>query len=74
MNNPDNRIPEDIAEEVLQVASSLYTEKTELEKTELQAAGKEVQIPPELIEEAIRQVQEKRQAAIKPKRLLNLSR
>jgi LemA protein len=56
----NSRIPEDITDEVLQVASELY-QKTQdtYAVSDLKAAGQEVNIPPELIEQAIEQVRER---------------
>ena len=63
-DNLPERIPEDIAEEVINRACQLYSEaQNSYSLSELQQLGKEVQIPPEIIQEAIRQVQkQKRQA------------
>lgn len=63
MNNPENsKIPEEIASEVLEVASRMYSEANNSYSVEaLQQAGKEVSIPPELIEKAIQEVREKHQ-------------
>jgi LemA protein len=56
------RIPEDMASEVLALASQYYAEQNQGYKLpELIKAGAEVQISPELIELAIFEVQEKRQ-------------
>lgn len=61
MNNPNARIPEEMAGEVMEVAARLYAETTNSYSTgELVEAGSEVQIPPAIIEQAIAQVQEKR--------------
>lgn len=61
MNESNPRIPEDIADEVLQVASELYAQSQDsYSVSDLQAAAQEVNIPPELIEQAIQQVEEKR--------------
>ncbi|VXD21148.1 conserved hypothetical protein [Planktothrix serta PCC 8927] len=63
MNNPENsKIPEEIASEVLEVASRMYSEANNSYSLEtLQQAGKEVSIPPEFIEKAIQEVREKHQ-------------
>jgi LemA protein len=58
MNNPDVRIPEDIATEVLTLASRYYASSTQsYSLSELVQAGSEVQIPAEFIEQAIREIQ-----------------
>ncbi|MBH8556124.1 LemA family protein [Nostocaceae cyanobacterium CENA357] len=60
MNNQDKRIPEDIAPEVLELASRYYAHRTQSYSTsELVAAGKEVDIPAEFIQQAILDVQAK---------------
>lgn len=62
MSQSDERIPEDIAPEVLALASRMYAEQTQsYSQAELIRAGEEVQIPPELIQQAIKEVQAKRQ-------------
>jgi LemA protein len=61
MSDLSPRIPEDIADEVLRVASELYSEAQNSYAVEdLKAAGEGVNIPPEIIEQAIAQVQEQR--------------
>lgn len=58
MNNPEKRIPEEIAPEVLELASRYYANHTQsYSASELVAAGKEVDIPVEFIQQAIRDVQ-----------------
>lgn len=58
MNNPEVRIPEDIAPEVLALASRYYARSTQsYSLSELMQAGAEVQIPAEFIEQAIREIQ-----------------
>lgn len=58
MNNPEVRIPEDIAPEVLALASRYYARSTQsYSVSELVQAGSEVQIPAEFIEQAIREIQ-----------------
>ncbi|MBE9190262.1 LemA family protein [Gloeocapsopsis crepidinum LEGE 06123] len=58
MNNPDKRIPEDIAPEVLELASRNYANHTQsYSASELVAAGEEVDIPAEFIQQAILDVQ-----------------
>lgn len=61
MKNDNLSIPEDMATEVLELASRYYAEtENGYSLSELQQAGSDVQIPPELIEKAIEAVQEKR--------------
>lgn len=61
MNDNNSRIPEDIADDVLKVASELYAKtQNSFSVSDLQAAGQEVSIPPELINQAIAQVKEQR--------------
>ncbi len=58
MNNQDKRIPEDIAPEVLELASRYYADRTQsYSASELVVAGKEVDIPAEFIQQAILDVQ-----------------
>lgn len=55
-------IPEDLAPEVLELASRYYSEsENSYSLTELQEAGAEVQIPPELIEKALEDVRLKKE-------------
>lgn len=62
MNNYSDRIPEDIAPEVLALASRYYAQQQEgYSESELIAAGSEVSIPPEFIQQAIQDVQRQRQ-------------
>lgn len=64
MNDDQDRIPEDIAPEVLALASRYYAQQQQsYSESELVAAGSEVNIPPELIQQAIRDVQAQRQRA-----------
>ncbi|WP_243147475.1 LemA family protein [Scytonema sp. UIC 10036] len=74
MNNPQKRIPEDIAPEVLQLASRYYANHTQsYSASELVIAGKEADIPAEFIEQAIRDVQARHeQQQEKQKRLTHL--
>lgn len=63
MNNQPNhgKIPDDIADDVLELASRLYSEQTNsYSLEELKAAGEQVQIPPEFIEQAVTQVKEQK--------------
>lgn len=58
MNNQNQRIPEDIAPEVLELASRNYANYTQsYSASELVAAGKEADIPVEFIQQAILDVQ-----------------
>lgn len=58
MNNPEVRIPEDIAPEVFALASRYYAHSTQsYSQSELVEAGAEVQIPAALIEQAIQDIQ-----------------
>ncbi|MGM3308683.1 LemA family protein [Anabaena sp. WFMT] len=60
MNNQGKRVPEDIAPEVLELASRYYTHQNQgYSASELVAAGKEVDIPAEFIQQAILDVQAK---------------
>ncbi|MBE9053960.1 LemA family protein [Nostocales cyanobacterium LEGE 11386] len=62
MNNPQQRIPEEIAPEVLELASRYYANHSQSYSTaELVAAGKEVDIPVEFIQQAIQDVQTRHQ-------------
>jgi LemA protein len=62
MKNPDKRIPEEIAPEVLELASRYYANHTQSYSTaDLVAAGQEVDIPVEFIQQAIADVQTKHQ-------------
>ena len=63
MNNQPNheKIPDDIADDVLELASRLYSEQTNsYSLEELKAAGEQVQIPSEFIEQAVTQVKEQK--------------
>lgn len=58
MNNPENRIPENIAPEVLALASRYYAnQQASYSISELVQAGSEVQIPAEYIQQAIHEIQ-----------------
>lgn len=62
MENQDVRIPDEIVSEVLTLASRRYAEMTEgYSESELVEAGKAVDIPPQLIQQAIQEVQSKHQ-------------
>ncbi|MDZ7958550.1 MAG: LemA family protein [Aulosira sp. DedQUE10] len=74
MNNPEKRIPENIASEVLELASRYYANQTQsYSAAELVVAGKEADIPAEFIQQAIRDVEAKhKQQLAEQKRLVNL--
>lgn len=56
----NSRIPDEKAPEVFELAARLYAQQTQSYSTDdLVAAGSEVQIPPEFIQEALRQIQAK---------------
>ncbi len=62
MNNPENRIPEEMAPDVLELASRYYAQHTQsYSAADLVAAGQEVDIPVEFIEQAIQDIQERQQ-------------
>ncbi|WP_414562449.1 MULTISPECIES: LemA family protein [unclassified Anabaena] len=62
MKNPEERIPEEVAPEVLELASRYYTEQTQgYYSAELIAAGQEVDIPVEFIQQAIQDVKKREQ-------------
>ena len=61
MNQSNPNIPEEIAPEVLEIASRLYAEKNQSYSIqELKEAGAEVDIPPEFIEQAVQEVRQRR--------------
>lgn len=74
MNNPQKKIPEEIAPEVLELASRYYANHTQsYSVADLVAAGKEADIPAEFIQQAIQDVQAKHQQQQKEqKRLVHL--
>ena len=75
MNNPEVRIPEDIATEVLTLASRYYAGSTQgYSVSELMQAGSEVQIPAEFIEQAIREIQAERKQQQEQKKRSRLMR
>ena len=75
MSNQEIRIPENIASEVLELASRYYAEQNQsYSKSELVEAGKEVQIPTELIEQAIRDVQTQHQQKIEQQKQVQKQR
>ena len=71
MNKQEIRIPEDITEEVLELASRYYAkQKMSYSSSELIEAGKEVQIPAELVEQAIADVKLQHQQKIERQKRL----
>ncbi|AFY81782.1 LemA family protein [Oscillatoria acuminata] len=61
MKDSNFQIPEDMAQEVLELASRYYSgSQNSYSLAELQQAGSDVQIPPEFVEKAIQEVREKR--------------
>ena len=69
MNNPEIRLPEDIATDVLTLASRYYACSTQSYSiSELVQAGSEVQIPAEFIEQAIGEIQAQRQQKLEQKK------
>ena len=61
-NNTDTEISEDLAPEILDLAARLYSERQNSYSTEeLIQAGSGANIPPELVREAIAQIQSQRQ-------------
>jgi len=64
--NLNQSIPEDLVPEVLETASRLYQEQKtgdDYSLAELMAAGSEVALPPELIQQAYQQLQNEKRAA-----------
>ncbi|MEH2153693.1 hypothetical protein [Nostoc sp.] len=60
MNNSKVRIPKEIAPDVFALAAQLYAqENQDYSLEEIMQAGAEVQIPPEMIQQAIQQIQAK---------------
>ncbi|MFN6526952.1 hypothetical protein [Nostoc sp. ChiSLP03a] len=60
MNNSKVRIPKEIAPDVFALAAQLYAqENQDYSLEEIMQAGAEVQIPPEVIQQAIQQIQAK---------------
>jgi LemA protein len=58
MSNSDIRIPDEIAPEVLELASRYYGDyRQSFSEAELVEAGAEVRIPAEFIQKAIQEVQ-----------------
>ncbi|MEA5572300.1 LemA family protein [Calothrix sp. UHCC 0171] len=65
MKNQEIRIPEEIAPEVLELASRYYANQMRsYSQSDLVAAGEEVDIPPEIIQQAIRDIQKQHQEKI----------
>ncbi|MFP4319256.1 MAG: LemA family protein [Phormidium sp.] len=62
MDRTPPKIPDELAPEILEIASRYYSEsQNSYSLAELQDAGAEVQIPPEFIEKALQDVQAKKQ-------------
>jgi len=58
MNNPDPKVPEELAPKVFALASRLYTAENQgYSLTELIEAGGEAQIPPQFVQQALEQIQ-----------------
>ncbi|QIR36859.1 LemA family protein [Tolypothrix sp. PCC 7910] len=76
MNNPDQRISEKIAPEVLELAARYYANHTQsYSAAELVVAGKEADIPAEFIQQAIKDVEAKhKQQLAQAKRSVNFRR
>jgi LemA protein len=73
MKPSDSQIPEEIAPEVFALASRLYAEQNQsYSMKELIEVGTEVDIPPEFIQQAVREVQEKRIQTQKRQRRLKI--
>lgn len=69
MNDKEIRIPEEIVPEVLELASRYYADYTQsFAESELVEAAKEVRIPAEFIQQAIREVQRQRQQKLERQR------
>jgi LemA protein len=69
MNDKEIRIPEEMASEVLELASRYYADYTQsFAESELVAAGKEVRIPSEFIQKAIQEVQVQRRQKLEQQR------
>jgi LemA protein len=74
-SNSEIPIPEDIASEVLALASRYYAEQNQgYTLSELTQAGAEVQIPPELIELAVHEVQAQRQRKLEKQETIKQNR
>ncbi|WP_096595467.1 LemA family protein [Calothrix sp. NIES-2098] len=76
MKNSEKRIPEEIAPEVLELASRYYADYTQsYSASELVVAGKEADIPAKFIQQAIRDVELKHKQQLEAqKRLAHLRR
>ena len=73
MNNSKIRIPKEIAPDVFALAAQLYAqENQDYSLEEIMQAGAEVQIPPEVIQQAIQQIQAKQIRASDRQRKLKL--
>ncbi len=75
MSDPEIRIPEDIAPEVLELASRYYAEQEKsYSDSELVEAGTEVGIPPQLIKRAIKDVQAQHQQKLEQQKRVTKQR
>ena len=64
MKNPDYRIPDDMAAEVLAESARLYAEANKgYSFADLQQACADIQIPPHIVKQAISNIEEKRSSA-----------
>ena len=73
MNNSEDRIPKEIAADVFALAAQLYAQENQnYSLEELIQAGAEVQIPPELIQQALVQIRAKQNQARERQRKLKL--
>lgn len=71
MNNPEVRIPENIAPEVFALASRYYAnQQNSYSVSELVQAGSEVQIPDEFIQQAIQDIQTQQKQRRKQRQIL----
>lgn len=67
MNRPEDRIPQDKTQEVFTLAAQLYAQHSQSYSVqELMAAGSEVNIPPEFVQQAIAQIQLQRSSTVQP--------
>lgn len=75
MNNLETRIPEDIAPEVLALASRYYARSTQsYSVSELVQAASEVQIPVEFVQVAIREIEAQRRSKLEQQEQARLMR
>ena len=65
MDRPQENIPEEMVDDVLELASNYYQEaQSSYSLSSLQEAGSEVQIPPEFIAKALKEIQYQRQLGV----------